>query len=95
MHDHPYLMWNFTLAQYDAMAALAKACARLFPNLPATYPQDGKRALIRTALQSPEGYSGYLGHYHVTQQNGIRMFRLSLCARQGQVATVLVLLSAR
>ena len=68
VHDHPYSMWNFTLAQYDAMAALAKACARLFPNLPATYPQDGKRALIRTALQSPEGYSGYLGHYHVTQQ---------------------------
>lgn len=59
--------WDYTEAQYQAMIALGKALARIFPALPQVYPDSGGDLLTRY-LADPRGFSGYLGHYHVTNQ---------------------------
>jgi hypothetical protein len=64
--------FDYTPAQYDAFSRLCKELLRLFPNLPAEYPQSSPGEQLWDTLPSPnverERYSGYLGHYHITQQ---------------------------
>lgn len=58
-------VWDYTQEQYQAMIALGKALARLFPNLPQVYPQN-MGLLINSTIEDVEKFSGYLGHFHVT-----------------------------
>lgn len=61
------LAYDFTKPQYEAMSALARALAKLLPNIPLDYPQDapGKQAW-GTLAPNAWGFSGYIGHYHLT-----------------------------
>lgn len=65
IHGSSHRMWQFTDAQYDALAALGQTLHRLFPDLPPVYPGDSG-GLIQTAIREVREFSGYLGHYHVT-----------------------------
>ena len=49
------------------MVAIGRALARIFPNLPQTYPEENGEQLW-TAMADPREFTGYLGHYHVTDQ---------------------------
>lgn len=62
------LAYDFTPEQYEAMTELARALSKVLPNLPIEYPQDlpGKQAL--ETLPSAWGFSGYIGHYHLTRR---------------------------
>jgi len=68
IHGHQFLAYEYTKQQNEAMINIGKALARIFPNLPQTYPlaPDGDQAW--GALSDPREYAGYLGHYHVTDQ---------------------------
>ncbi|HMU38662.1 MAG TPA: N-acetylmuramoyl-L-alanine amidase [Pseudomonadota bacterium] len=65
VHNTRYRMWEYTNEQYMAMAALGKALARLFPNLPQVYPQ-WNGMMLNTWMADPRAFAGYIGHYHVT-----------------------------
>jgi hypothetical protein len=49
------------------MSSIGKCLARVFPNLPQDFPQDGGEP-IWSSLTDPREFRGYLGHYHVTNQ---------------------------
>ncbi len=68
IHGHQFLAYGYTKDQLDSMTALGRTMARLFPNLPQTYPLAGTGDALWTAIADPREYQGWLGHYHVTQQ---------------------------
>ncbi len=69
INGHQWLAWGYTEEQYESMMALGRALGRIFPGLPQVYPQDGSgEPLWATLAGDPREYSGYLGHYHVTNQ---------------------------
>ena len=69
INGHQFLAYAYTPAQMQAMIAVGKALARLFPNLPQVYPQNGgDPEPMWASLRDPREYTGYLGHYHVTAQ---------------------------
>lgn len=67
IHGASHLMWDFTEPQYQALVALGQALHWLFPRLSCFYPTD-RGGLIRTAIQDVREFSGFIGHYHVTQE---------------------------
>ncbi len=68
IHGHQFLAYAYTKDQIDSMTAIGRTMARLFPNLPQTYPIAGSGDALWTAIADPREYKGWLGHYHVTQQ---------------------------
>jgi N-acetyl-anhydromuramyl-L-alanine amidase AmpD len=68
IHGHQFLAYEYTKAQVESMISLGRAMARVFPNLPQSFPAGGDGEPMWTALSDPREYSGYLGHYHVTDQ---------------------------
>lgn len=66
IHGEKIIMWQFTKEQYDALFRLGVALARIFPNLPLSFPiKDGQS--IQTTLSDAHSYAGYLGHYHISR----------------------------
>ena len=69
INGHQFLAYAYTPAQMASMISIGKALARLFPNLPQVYPQNGgDPEPMWGSLRDPREYTGYLGHYHVTEQ---------------------------
>jgi hypothetical protein len=68
IHGHQFLAYGYTKEQLVSMTALGKTMARMFPNLPQTYPLASSGDPLWTAIGDPREYQGWLGHYHVTQQ---------------------------
>ena len=69
INGHQFLAYAYTPAQIQSMISIGKALARLFPNLPQVYPQNGgDPEPLWASLRDPREYTGYLGHYHVTDQ---------------------------
>jgi N-acetylmuramoyl-L-alanine amidase len=70
INGHTIKSYDFTPEQYDAMARLSRALLRLLPNLPAEYPQSspGQQAWGTIKYEDIRSFSGYLGHYHLTNQ---------------------------
>ena len=64
--------YDYTKAQYESFTQLCRELLRLFPNLPADYPQSspGEQswATLPNASIERERYAGYIAHYHLTQQ---------------------------
>jgi N-acetylmuramoyl-L-alanine amidase len=62
------LAYDFTKPQYASMGDLAKALAKLLPNMPIDYPQDapGKQAWRSLDAATTWSFKGYIGHYHLT-----------------------------
>ena len=72
INDNTILAYDYTSAQYESMQLRsARRLARLFPNLPAELSAVERRRAergTRSPYGSTFGYSGYLGHYHLTNQ---------------------------
>lgn len=69
INGHQWLSWNYTKEQYDSMASLGRALARILPGMPQVAPSDPSgEPLWATLAGDPREYAGYLGHYHVTNQ---------------------------
>ncbi len=68
VNNHTIKSYDFTKAQYDSMKRLARALLRLLPNLPAEYPQSspGVQTWNTVGYAGMSRFSGYLGHYHLT-----------------------------
>ncbi len=65
-----FLAFDYTEAQYDSMLRLGRALQRLLPNLPAEFPQSsaGVQSWDTMPPSSSFRFSGYIGHYHLTNQ---------------------------
>jgi N-acetylmuramoyl-L-alanine amidase len=63
-----FLAYAYHKVQIEAMQAIGKCLARIFPGLPQVYPAEGDGEPIWNSLTDPRGYKGYLGHYHITNQ---------------------------
>jgi N-acetylmuramoyl-L-alanine amidase len=68
IHGHQFLAYEYTKAQMESMISIGKCLARLFPNLPQSFPTAGGDEPLWSAMTDPREYAGYLGHYHVTDQ---------------------------
>jgi N-acetylmuramoyl-L-alanine amidase len=70
INGHQFLAYAYTPAQMQSMISIGKTLARVFPNLPQVYPQNGgDPEQMWTSLHGDvREYTGYLGHYHVTDQ---------------------------
>ncbi len=71
INGHQFLAYAYTQAQMASMISVGKALARLFPNLPQVYPSNGggdAEPMWATLRGDVREYTGYLGHYHVTDQ---------------------------
>lgn len=70
INNNTILSFDFTAEQYDSMTKLARALQRVLPNLPAEYPQTsaGVQSWQTMPTSATFSYSGYIGHYHLTNQ---------------------------
>jgi N-acetyl-anhydromuramyl-L-alanine amidase AmpD len=70
INGHTILAFDYTPAQYEAFIKLARALQRLLPNLPAEFPQSsaGVQSWDTMPTSASFGFSGYIGHYHLTNQ---------------------------
>lgn len=70
INNHTYLAFEFTAAQMDQMRRLSRALLRLFPNLPAEYPQSspGVQAWDTLPKSVTRAFAGYIGHYHLVPE---------------------------
>lgn len=60
--------YDFTDAQYESLIKLTATLCRILPRIRPDYPRDAEGHLIRRMLTDEEmaGFSGILGHWHVT-----------------------------
>ncbi len=76
INNSKYIAYDYTKPQYEAMYALGKALARYLPGIKLHYPQNTSGAPEwgtlypgdESGVQLRSSYSGYLGHYHITQR---------------------------
>ncbi|MCO5169732.1 MAG: N-acetylmuramoyl-L-alanine amidase [Planctomycetes bacterium] len=71
IHGRTYTMYDFTDAQYDALARLLAALDRAFPDLRLEAPR-GPDGAVTTTVADPATFGaaagvGVIGHYHVTR----------------------------
>jgi len=71
INGHTIKSFDYTPAQYESFTRLCRELLRLFPNLPADYPQSSPGEQMWDTLPNAgverERYAGYIGHYHLTQ----------------------------
>jgi hypothetical protein len=70
VNGHTILAFDYTKAQYESFVKLCRALTRLLPNLPAEFPQasPGVPSWDTLPYGATFGFSGYIGHYHLTNQ---------------------------
>ena len=71
INGNTILAFDYTPQQYDAfIAARVARCSALLPNLPAEFPQSsaGRAVVGHDAAVGVVLFSGYIGHYHLTNQ---------------------------
>jgi N-acetyl-anhydromuramyl-L-alanine amidase AmpD/murein DD-endopeptidase MepM/ murein hydrolase activator NlpD len=76
INNEKYVAFDFTPQQYAAMEVLGKAIAKLLPGIKLDYPHapSGEQSWATidptdlTSVRLRESYSGYIGHYHITNQ---------------------------
>ena len=68
IHNHIYLAFDYTEAQYRAMRSLTRALARALPNMPIDYPQLSPGYQAWEMIDNAKSYAGLLGHYHTTRR---------------------------
>lgn len=70
IHGTMLYQYDFTAAQYAALARLLATLHVVLPRIRLDAPRDADGAVLTRALSTEElaGYSGVLGHYHVTER---------------------------
>jgi hypothetical protein len=67
IHGAPFVQHDFTPEQYESLAALAAALARVFPRIELEAPRDLAGRVRTDALSDEEeaAFRGVVGHYHL------------------------------
>lgn len=67
IHGRPLTQYDFTDAQYEALARLTAALAEVFPAIALDCPRDGAGRPLARALTPEEfaSFRGVLGHFHI------------------------------
>lgn len=67
IHGASYVQHDFTPQQYESLAALAAALARVFPRIELDAPRDHEGQVRSDALSDEEeaAFHGVVGHYHL------------------------------
>lgn len=70
IHGEPLVQYDFTDAQYEALARLAAALSHVFPQIRLDAPRDADGMVYPTAFTRDElaDFGGLLGHWHLTKQ---------------------------
>ena len=70
INDHTILAFDYTPAQYKAFGTLCRELRKLLPNLPMEFPQasPGVQSWGTLPRAASFSFSGYIGHYHLTEQ---------------------------
>ncbi|HEU4728076.1 MAG TPA: peptidoglycan recognition family protein, partial [Kofleriaceae bacterium] len=72
INGNTFKAFRYTDAQNDAFFRLCRELVKLLPNLATDYPQSspGEQMwnTLPNAISEREHYTGYIGHYHLTQQ---------------------------
>jgi N-acetylmuramoyl-L-alanine amidase len=70
INGHTILSFDYTEEQYRSFIALCRALTRILPNIPSEFPQaaPGKQLWDTMPYAKTFGFSGYIGHYHLTAQ---------------------------
>ncbi len=76
VNNEKYVAFDFTPQQYAAMEVLGKTLAKLLPGIKLSYPESSPGVqnwntldlTDVTSVRLRESYSGYIGHYHITNQ---------------------------
>lgn len=68
IHNTLYQQYDYTDAQYQALAKLTAALTRTFPKLPLQVPRDAGGQVLNTVMSEGQQRSmaGLVGHYHLT-----------------------------
>lgn len=63
-----FLQWDFTDAQYEALAKLAAGLSRVFPRIKLEAPRDSDGSVTTVVLPETRrrSFEGVVGHYHVS-----------------------------
>jgi hypothetical protein len=67
IHGIRMMGFEYSDGQYAALTRLAQALAEIFPLINPDFPRDASGNIIKTTLQDPQSYRGFLCHYHVTK----------------------------
>lgn len=67
IHDRQYIQYDYTQAQYDALAKLTAALCDIFPKINADAPRDADGQVLQRQLGDQEWnqFGGVLGHFHI------------------------------
>lgn len=73
INGHTFLAFDYTEEQMRSFTLLGRVLQRFLPNIPAEYPQSSPGVQHWDTLPSSGpgnsfGFSGYIGHYHLTGQ---------------------------
>jgi N-acetylmuramoyl-L-alanine amidase len=71
IQGHRRTQYDFTSEQYEALARLGGALARIFPALRLEAPRDGTGRVTDCVFASPEeaaAFHGVVGHYHLSKR---------------------------
>lgn len=62
--------FDYTKEQYESLGKLVRELRKLLPNLPTEFPQSspGVQSWATLPRSASFNFSGYLGHYHLTEQ---------------------------
>jgi hypothetical protein len=67
IHGAQFLAYDFTEAQYQAMARLTRTLTRVFDDIPLHSPEANSRP-VWTTIPNVRSFVGFLGHYHVERE---------------------------
>ena len=70
INGNTFKAFEYTAAQMDALGRLCRELRKLLPNLPMEFPQSspGVQSWGTLPRAGSFAFSGYLGHYHLTEQ---------------------------
>lgn len=70
VHGRKFVQYDFTEAQYAALAKLAAGLNRALPRIKLELPRDSKGRVETRVLREPRRttFEGVIGHFHVTDQ---------------------------
>ncbi len=67
IHGERMKGFDYSDAQYAALAKLAKGLLEVFPLIRPDFPRDASGQIVKTQLASPKSHKGFICHFHVTR----------------------------
>jgi len=67
IHGAELVQFDYTDAQYEALAGLLAALAEVFPRVALDTPRDEAGAVVAGLVEDIAAFEGIVGHYHLTK----------------------------